>query len=526
MSNNPVFIPEWSALIAHAQKRSNFLIRDMFSANPNRFAEFSLSFKGLFFDYSKNNINAETLNLLMALARQQNIESARDKMFSGDLTNTTESRPVLHTALRAPAHASVTVGSENIVPFVHNILKKIERFCDDIHQGIHTGHTGKRITHVVNLGTGGSYLGPQVAVEALSTFKVPGIKTFFVSNVDGSEIDRVLKITPPEETLFIIASKTFTTQETITNAHTAKKWLISKLGHSVNLGRHFIALSINDKAAQDFGIHPDLIFPFRDWVGGRFSLWSSIGMSIALSVGFENFQKLLNGAYDMDQHFRSEPLESNMPVLLALIGIWNRNFLNRQAQAIIPYDARLSRFPAFLQQLDMESNGKSVDLDGKQITDYDTGPIIFGEPGTDSQHSFFQKIHQGTDIIPVDFIGVKKPDHPYTNHYTILMQNMVAQSQALMEGRPVGSETQSPHRYFSGNRPSNTLILDELTPYHLGLLLALYEHKIFVQGVIWHINSFDQFGVELGKELARNIEKGDALHADSSTRGLLRHLFT
>jgi glucose-6-phosphate isomerase len=285
-------------------------------------------------------------------------------------------------------------------------------------------------------------------------------------------------------------------------------------------------LSTNDKAAQDFGIRPDLIFPFRDWVGGRFSLWSSIGMSIALSIGFENFQKLLNGAHDMDQHFRSAPLEKNMPVLLALIGIWNRNFLHRQTQAIIPYDARLARFPAFLQQLDMESNGKSVDLDGKQITDYDTGPIIFGEPGTDSQHSFFQKIHQGTDVIPVDFIGVIKPDHPYTDHHTILMHNMVAQSQALMEGRPVRSEAQNPHRYFSGNRPSNTLILDELTPYHLGLLLALYEHKIFVQGVIWHINSFDQFGVELGKELAKNIEKGDAFHADSSTRGLLHHLFT
>ncbi|MBN8520728.1 MAG: glucose-6-phosphate isomerase [Alphaproteobacteria bacterium] len=526
MSNNPALLPEWSTLATHAQKMSNFLIRDMFRTNPNRFDEYSLSFNGLFLDYSKNNLNAETLKLLMALARQQNIESARDRMFSGDPMNTTESRPVLHTALRAPVNPPVMVGSENIMLFVHDILKKIESFCRDIHQGIHTGHTGKRITHIVNLGTGGSYLGPQLAVEALSTFKVPRIKTFFVSNVDGADIDRVLKIAPPEQTLFIVASKTFTTRETITNAHTAKKWLVETLGHSVDVSKHFIALSTNDEAAQAFGIRPDLIFPFRDWVGGRFSLWSSIGMSIALSIGFDNFQKLLNGAHDMDQHFCSAPLEKNMPILLAVIGIWNRNFLHRQTQAIIPYNARLARFPYFLQQLDMESNGKSVDLDGGKITAYDTGSIIFGEPGTDSQHSFFQKIHQGTDIIPVDFIGVKKPDHPYTDHHTILMHNMVAQSQALMEGRPDISEGQNPHRYFSGNRPSNTLILDELSPYHLGLLIALYEHKIFVQGVIWHINSFDQFGVELGKELAKNIEKGDALHADSSTRGLLHHLFT
>ncbi len=526
MSNSPTSLAEWSALTAHVQEISHLPLRDMFAQDPQRFDEYSLSFKGLFLDYSKNNLNARTLKLLVALARRQNIEDARDKMFSGYPVNITESRSVLHTALRAPAEASVIVDHKNIIPSVQDTLKKIERFCDDIHQGIHTGHTGKRITHIINLGTGGSYLGPQVAVEALKALNSFGMQTYFVSNVDGTDIDRILKVVPAEHTLFIVASKTFTTHETMTNANTAKKWLIERLGHAVDISKHFIALSTNDQAAQAFGIRPDFIFPFKDWVGGRFSLWSSIGMSIALSIGFENFKKLLYGAHDMDQHFCSAPLESNIPVLLALIGIWNRNFLHRHTQAVIPYDIRLSRFPAFLQQLDMESNGKGVDLDGKLITDYDTGPIIFGEPGTDSQHSFFQKIHQGTDIIPVDFIAVKKPDHPYKHHHTILMYNMVAQSQALMEGRPVGSETQSPHRYFSGNRPSNTLILDELTPYHLGLLLALYEHKIFVQGVIWHINSFDQFGVELGKELARNIEKGDALHADSSTRGLLRHLFT
>jgi glucose-6-phosphate isomerase len=524
MSNNPAQTKEWADLCAHSADIQKMHLRDLFTNDAARFDRLSLNLPGLFVDYSRNNMTPETLKRLFALAGTQNVQGWRDKMFSGDIINTTEGRAVLHTALRAPKNTQVMTGGENVMPFIHDTLDRMEKFCAAVHDGVWTGYTGKKIKYIVNIGIGGSDLGPRMVVAALKPYAVPGLKTYFVSNVDGADIDDVLQTVNAEEALFIVASKTFTTQETMANANTAKTWLVKKLGSDSAVAKHFIALSTNAKAVTDFGIAPDNMFPFKDWVGGRYSLWSSIGLSIALSVGFKSFRALLDGAYAMDIHFRDTPMERNLPVILALIGVWNRNFMGRSSQAVIPYDKRLSRFPAYLQQMDMESNGKRVDRDGNDITDYDTGPVIFGEPGTDSQHSFFQKIHQGTDVIPVDFIAAVTPDHPYAPHHTLLLNNMVAQGQALMQGRTLGEAGNDPQRVFPGNRPSTTILLDRLDPYHLGMLIALYEHKVFVQGVVWNINSFDQFGVELGKDMAKNIESGQKSTPDSSTAGLLKML--
>lgn len=525
MPNNPVLKKEWQSLNEHVEFISSRTLRYLFKESPRRFTDFSLNVGGLFADFSKNNITRETLGLLMALASAQDVMGWRDRLFSGEAINITEGRAVLHTALRRPMGDDVKVDGENVMPFVHQVLKQMEDFCHRVHSGVWTGHTGKKIRHIVNIGIGGSDLGPRMVMQALKPYAWPEIKTHFVSNVDGADIHDALSEINPEETLFVVASKTFTTQETMANAQTAKKWLLERMnGDATAIAKHFVALSTNEKAVRDFGISPANMFSFRDWVGGRYSLWSAIGLSVALGVGFKNFRALLDGARAMDAHFQTAPMEQNLPVILGMIGIWNRNFLNRSVQAVIPYDKRLGRFPAYLQQMDMESNGKGVDRDGHLITDYETGATVFGEPGTDSQHSFFQKIHQGTDVIPVDFIAAKQADHPYGHHHTLLLNNMIAQGQALMSGRTLDEAGGDPNRIFSGNRPSTTIILDRLDPYHLGMLVALYEHKVFVQGIVWNINSFDQFGVELGKEMAKNIEAGHTGQMDSSTAGLIAHL--
>lgn len=525
MSNNPALKKEWKVLEQHAREMSGQTLRGLFVQEPGRFSQFSLSVDGLFADYSKNNITAETLRLLLALASAQKVTDWRDRTFAGGVINTTENRAVLHTALRRGANDTVVADGENVMPFVHDVLNRMADFCARVHDGSWTGHTGKKIRHIVNIGIGGSDLGPQMVMSALKPYAVKGVSVHFVSNVDGADIHDALSAVDPEETLFIVASKTFTTQETMTNANTAKTWLLQRLGgDAAAVEKHFVALSTNERAVRDFGISPANMFSFRDWVGGRYSLWSAIGLSVALGVGFKNFRALLDGARAMDAHFQTAPLEKNLPVILGMIGIWNRNFLNRSVQAVIPYDKRLGRFPAYLQQMDMESNGKGVDRDGHLITEYETGATVFGEPGTDSQHSFFQKIHQGTDVIPVDFIAAKQADHPYGHHHTLLLNNMIAQGQALMSGRTLDEAGGDPNRIFSGNRPSTTIILDRLDPHHLGMLIALYEHKVFVQGIVWNINSFDQFGVELGKEMAKNIEAGHTGQMDSSTAGLITHL--
>jgi glucose-6-phosphate isomerase len=522
MSNNPTLKKSWKALAAHAAAVKP--MRTLFAEDASRFEKFSIKIPGLLFDYSKNRITEETLNLLTALARDCALEEWRDKMFSGEPINTTENRAVLHTALRAPRGRSVIVGGEDVSPFIHSVLDKMKAFTNAVHSGAWVGHTGKKLTQIVNIGIGGSDLGPYMVCEALKPYTVDGIEMHFVSNVDPTHLAETLKKIDPERTLFIVASKTFTTQETMANAASAKAWLVGKLGDADAVAKHFCALSTNEAAVKAFGIAPDNMFPFRDWVGGRYSLWSAIGLSISLAIGFDNFEKLLAGGHAADTHFRETPLDKNIPVLMALIGLWNRNFLGCESYAVLPYDQYLHRFPAFLQQMDMESNGKSVDRDGHAITDYKTGPVLFGEPGTNGQHAFYQLIHQGTSIIPCDFIGAKRSHNPLGNQHRLLLNNMVAQSQALMQGRTLEEAGGNPARVFDGNRPSNTFLFDLIDPYHLGMLIAFYEHKVFTQGILWNINSFDQYGVELGKELANAIEKGGAGAADSSTRGLLSYI--
>ena len=524
MSNNPTQKLEWKALQEHAADMAGMNMRGAFAADAKRFENFSVNAPGLLFDYSKNLINADTLQKLTALAKASDIEGWRKKMFSGEEINTTEGRAVLHTALRSPKTASVTVDGENIIPYIHDVLARMKKFSDDIHSGAWTGHTGKKLKHIVNIGIGGSDLGPYMVCEALKPYTVPGITMYFVSNVDGTHIAETLKKINAEETLFIIASKTFTTQETMANAAAAKAWLVEKLGSAQAVSKHFCALSTNGEAVKAFGIAESTMFPFRDWVGGRYSLWSAIGLSIALAIGFDNFEKLLAGGHAADRHFLDMPLDKNIPVLMALIGIWNRNFLGAESYAVLPYEQYLHRFPAFLQQMDMESNGKDVDRDGKPVIDYKTGPILFGEPGTNGQHAFYQLIHQGTQIVPCDFIGAKKTHNPVANQHTLLLNNMLAQSQALMHGRTLEEAGGNQARVFRGNRPSNVFLADIIDPFTLGFVIALYEHKVFVQGVIWNINSYDQYGVELGKELAGNLEKGSGATLDASTAGLLAYM--
>lgn len=524
MSNNPTQTQEWKDLSAHRKAMESITMRDLFAQDAGRFDKFNLNFNGLLFDYSKNRITEETVQKLVSLAKACDVESWRTKMFEGAAINATEKRAVLHTALRRPKGDVVLVDGENIMPFIHDVFYRMKEFSDAVRSGAWKGHTGKAIRHIVNIGIGGSDLGPYMVCEALKPYVADHIEMHFVSNVDGTHLAETLKKIDAQTTLFIVASKTFTTQETMANAGAAKDWLINKLGSPDAVARHFCALSTNVPAAKAFGIEEGNVFPFKDWVGGRYSLWSAIGLSICLAVGFDNFRKLLDGAYKVDRHFQEAPLEQNIPVLMALIGLWYRNFWAFPSYAVLPYDQYLHRFAAFLQQMDMESNGKNVDRDGKPITDYETGPILFGEPGTNGQHAFYQLIHQGTEIIPCDFIAPKKTHNPVGNQHELLLNNMLAQSQALMQGRTLEEAGGDIFRTFSGNRPNTVFLFDEINPETLGMLIALYEHKVFVQGMIWNINPYDQYGVELGKELANKIGCGDTDDLDSSTKGLLNSI--
>jgi glucose-6-phosphate isomerase len=528
-------------------------MRDQVAQDPARATRYTVESCGLRLDFSKNRITDESLKLLLDLARQEKVEAARAAMFAGDKINFTEKRAVLHTALRHQGADPVMVDGEDVMPKVRAVLEKMRAFCDRVRSGAWKGHTGKSIRHVVNIGIGGSDLGPVMVAEALKPYArdasgVERIQVHFVSNVDGTHVAEILRRVNLEETLFLVASKTFTTQETMTNAHTARKALIAAMnGDESAVAKHFAALSTNIPAVEAFGISADNAFAFWDWVGGRYSLWSAIGMPIALSVGFDNFEKLLKGADAMDWHFREAPLEQNLPVILALLGVWYTDFFGAESHAVLPYDQYLHRLPAYLQQADMESNGKFVTRDGARV-DYKTGPVIWGEPGTNGQHSFYQLIHQGTRLVPCDFIAPMRSHNnnvgPSGVHHRILMANFFAQSEALMTGKTLAEvvaelkvqgmsdsdiATLAPHKVFEGNRPTNTVVMPEVTPETLGALIALYEHKIFVQGVIWGVNSYDQWGVELGKQLAKKIEaelvageKGSVdLKHDASTNGLM-----
>jgi glucose-6-phosphate isomerase len=502
--------PEWQALRAERATLADTAIRDLFAQEPQRAMQYAVSDDGMRLEYGCHRATAQTLEKLVALAQACGLEGWRDRMFAGDTINSSENRAVLHTALRRPRRDSVIVNGENVMPFVHDVLDRMEKFTAAVHDGTWRGHSGKPVDTVVNIGIGGSDLGPRMACHALRAYHRDGIRVHFVSNVDGADIEAVLRQCDPHTTLFLVASKTFTTSETMTNAGTARRWLLgAHHSDAAAVARHFVALSTNEKAVADFGIAASNMFPFRDWVGGRYSLWSAIGLPIALCVGFDNFRALLAGAYSMDRHFATAPLAQNMPVVMALLGLWYRNFWDAQSYAVIPYSRDLTLLPAWLQQLDMESNGKAVTRDGRAVT-YDTGPVVFGAPGTDSQHAFFQLIHQGTSLIPVDFIAPLAAPSPHADHHRILLANMRAQAQALMQGRPLAESGNDPQKVFTGNRPSSTLTFERLDPYYLGKILALYEHKVFVQGIIWNINSFDQWGVELGKILAQALLSGEA----------------
>lgn len=537
MSNSPKMVlsstaltqtPEWKALSAHRAEMEGVSMRDLFARDSHRFAKMSIGIPGLFVDYSKHRATEETFRLLTNLARSRDVEGWRDRMFSGEKINTTEGRAVLHTALRAPKDADIRVDGENVMPFIQDTLERIRSFTESVRAGDWTGFTGAPIRDVVNIGIGGSDLGPYMACEALKPFAAPNLTMHFVSNVDGTHMAEVLKKVHPKTTLFIVASKTFTTQETMANASIAKAWVVDALKNPACVARHFVALSTNAKAVTEFGIDEANMFPFREWVGGRYSVWSAIGLSVALSIGFDNFQKFLDGAQAMDAHFRAAPLEQNIPVILALLGVWYRNFWAMESYAVLPYEQYLHRFPAYLQQCDMESNGKSVDRDGVRV-DYATGPVLFGEPGTNGQHAFYQLIHQGSSVIPCDFIACRETYNPLGDLHKLLLANFLAQPQALMQGRTLSEAGGNPQKVFEGNRPSTSLLLDRLDPFSLGMLIALYEHKVFVQGIIWNINSYDQWGVELGKVLAGNIldvwdGKKDSSGLDGSTAGLLARL--
>jgi Glucose-6-phosphate isomerase len=530
---HPTQLPAWRALEFHAQGLAPESMRDMFDRDPGRFKAFSLSVDGLLLDYSKNRIAHETIALLLDLARQSGLEEWRDRMFSGAPINSTERRAVLHVALRNRSNRPIPVDGSDVMPAVNAVLAKMKDFSARVRSGEWTGATGKPIATVVNIGIGGSDLGPVMVTEALKPCHRDGLAVRFVSNVDGSHMAETLKLCDPETTLFIIASKTFTTQETIANATTARDWLVGRLGPGA-VPRHFVALSTNDRAVAAFGIDTANMFEFWDWVGGRYSLWSAIGLSIAIAIGFDRFEDLLAGAHAMDEHFRTAPLEANMPVLLALLGVWYNNFLGAQAYAVLPYDQYLHRLPAYLQQLDMESNGKGVARDGHAAT-WQTGPIVFGEPGTNGQHAFYQLIHQGTKLVPCDFLASATSHNPVGGHHAMLLANFLAQPEALMRGRTLAevkaenpglSDEEAAHRVFAGNRPTNSLLYRTLDPRTLGMIVALYEHKVFVQGVLWDVNSFDQWGVELGKQLAKKIlpeltAPGEATGHDSSTSGLI-----
>lgn len=538
--------PVWNALCAHQQSVMALHMRDLFANDPKRFEKFSLQFGGLLVDYSKHRITEETLPLLFQMAREAKIETWRDKMFAGDKINITENRAVLHTALRNRANTPVYVDGHDVMPDINAVLAHMRTFSDQVRSGNWKGYTGKRITDIVNIGIGGSDLGPVMACQALKPYAQAGLNIHFVSNIDGAHLMLALEKCHAETTLFIVASKTFTTQETMTNAHSARTWFLNAAKDDAHIAKHFVALSTNAKAVAEFGIDTNNMFAFWDWVGGRYSLWSAIGLSIALYVGMDNFEAMLTGGHEMDNHFKAAPLEQNMPVILALIGIWYNNFFHVDTHAILPYDQGMARFPAYLQQADMESNGKFICRDGKRVQ-YKTGPVIWGEAGTNGQHAFYQLIHQGTQIVPADFLmpihsHYEIGKHGYA-HHKILLANFLAQTQALMLGKTKDEaraelekqglsgqalEDLLPHKVFEGNRPTTSIMFDKLTPNTLGKLIALYEHKIFVQGMMWDINSFDQWGVEYGKQIAQQILPqltNDELvsNYDSSTNGLINH---
>ena len=519
---------------------SSVHMRDLFARDPARFSKMSRSACDLTVDYSKHIATEETMKLLFDLARQAKIEAYRDEMFAGKKINRTEDRAVLHVALRNRANTPILVDGKDVMPEVNRVLEKMRGFTDQIRSGAWKGQTGERITDVVNIGIGGSDLGPVMATEALRPYWQAGLNAHFVSNVDGTHIVEALKHLRPESTLFIVASKTFTTQETLTNAHTARDWLVKKLGDAA-VPKHFVALSTNTKEVEKFGIDKNNMFEFWDWVGGRYSLWSAIGLSIACMIGMSHFEDLLAGGHRMDEHFRMTPLEKNLPVIMGLLGVWYMNFFGAETHAILPYDQYMHRFPAYFQQGDMESNGKRTTRDGHAITDYTTGPIIWGEPGTNGQHAFYQLIHQGTRLIPCDFICPMQSHNPVGRHHELLVSNFLAQTEALMRGKTAEEvcaeleksgtpkdkiDALAPHKTFPGNRPTTSIVTEKITPMTLGSLIALYEHKIFTQGAIWSISSFDQWGVELGKQLASAILpelEGDAAVTshDASTNGLI-----
>jgi glucose-6-phosphate isomerase len=533
----------WRALQSHAETMATRHLRDLFAGDAERFKRFSQRFDDLLLDYSKNRVTDETLRLLLDLARQAGLEAWRARMFAGDKINTTEHRAVLHIALRNRSNRAILVDGEDVMPAVNAVLGQMRAFSEQVRSGAWRGHTGETITDVVNIGIGGSDLGPLMVCEALKPYQRADLRPHFVSNVDGAHLVHTLAGLDPARTLFIIASKTFTTQETMTNAASARSWLLQKLGSGADVAKHFVALSTNTREVEAFGIDPQNMFVFWDWVGGRYSLWSAIGLSIALAVGMDRFEELLAGGHAMDEHFRSAPLERNLPVILGLIGVWYRNFLGASTHAILPYDQHLHRFPAYFQQGDMESNGKSVRRDGTRV-DYATGPIIWGEPGTNGQHAFYQLIHQGTELIPADFLAAAESLTPLGDHHDKLLANFFAQTEALAFGKTAEQaraeleaeglagqalEALVPHKVFVGNRPTSSILYRRLDPDTLGRLIALYEHKIFTQGVLWNINSFDQWGVELGKQLAKVILPELAGPApvtshDVSTNGLINHL--
>ena len=554
--SGPTRSAAWRALERHAAAMAGVHLRDLFASDGDRFARFSLRWDDLLLDFAKNRVTAETMGLLVDLARQAELEAWRTRLFSGDRINTTEGRPVLHVALRNRSNRPILVDGRDVMADVNGVLAKMRDFSERVRSGAWRGHTGEVVTDVVNIGIGGSDLGPHMACEALKPYQRGGaraaegdspdqgpLRPHFVSNVDGAHLLDTLAPLDPARTLFVVASKTFTTQETMTNAASARSWLVQRLGDEAAVARHFVAVSTNADAVAAFGIRTENMFEFWDWVGGRYSLWSAIGLPIALAVGFARFEELLAGAHAMDEHFRTAPLERNMPVILALLGVWYRDFLGACSHAVLPYSQHLHRLPAYLQQADMESNGKSVRRDGERV-DYATGPIVWGEPGTNGQHAFFQLLHQGTELVPADFLAAAESLTPLGDHHDKLLANCFAQTEALAFGRTADEaraeleqeglsgaalEALVPHKVFEGNRPTNSIVFRRLDPATLGKLIALYEHKIFTQGVLWDINSFDQWGVELGKQLARVILPQLAGAApvaghDCSTNGLINHV--
>ena len=522
----------WKNLQAHYEEAKTWHLKDLFKKDSNRFNKYSIRHSDILVDYSKNIITEKTLQLLLQLAEECKVKDAIEAMFNGEKINRSENRPVLHVALRNFSGKPIMADGKDVMPEVKEVLQQMKAFCDRVHSGEHKGYTGKKIKYIVNIGIGGSDLGPYMVTESLTPYFVGELKPYFVSNVDGTHMVETLKRITPDETIFLIASKTFTTQETMTNARTARDWFL-KSATEKDIAKHFIAISTNEKDVVNFGIAKENMFVFWDWVGGRYSLWSAIGLSIALAIGYANFEQLLRGAHETDEHFRNSDFDKNIPVLLGLIGLWYTDFFGTQTEAILPYDQYMHRFAAYFQQGNMESNGKSIDRNGEKVT-YPTGPVIWGEPGTNGQHAFYQLLHQGTVLVPCDFIAPAISHNKVGDHHQKLLSNFFAQTEALMNGKTIeevrNEQGNNPNsvtfRQFTGNKPTNSILVKEITPYNLGRLIALYEHKIFVQGVIWNIYSFDQWGVELGKHLANNIlpeladEKTVSGH-DSSTNGLI-----